>query len=235
MSSPDARAAPGDAPAGDAAGRGLDRPLVLVGLMAAGKTSVARRLATALGRPFRDSDRDLEQRYGSSAAEQYGRHGVELLHEREAAVLRAALAARPAPVIAAAASVVDDPACRAALAGPDAFVVWLDAPPEVLATRIGTGDHRPHYHPDPEAMLAAQYAQRAGRFRSVSDLRVEVGGATPAEAASAVLAALAGTPAPDSGTRAPDPGPSGPAPSGPAPSGPAPSGPSAGRPRSASD
>lgn len=86
-----------------------DRPVVLLGLMAAGKTSVATRLAELLGRPVRDSDRDLERRYGATAAEQYRRHGVEVLHAREASQLREALAARPAPVIAAAASVVDDP------------------------------------------------------------------------------------------------------------------------------
>src|SRR5690606_5784305 len=55
---------------------------------------------------------------------------------------------RPPPVIAAAASVVDDPDCRRALA--HAYVVWLDAPPQVLAHRLADWDrahggqaHRP--------------------------------------------------------------------------------------------
>jgi shikimate kinase len=178
-----------------------DRPVVLVGLMGAGKTSVATRLAAALGRDLRDSDADLQRRYGASAAEQSGRPGAGVLHAREAAVLREALAQRPPPVVAAAASVVEDPACRAALAG--AFVVWLDAPPSVLADRFraalapaaggpAADRHRPQYHPDPEAMLADQHRRRAGWFRQVADLVVDVGGTTPDQAAATVLAALAG-------------------------------------------
>lgn len=120
-----------------------DRPVVVVGLMGSGKTSVARRLAEALGRPLRDSDADLTDRYGASAADQYVAAGTAALHAREASQLQEALASRPPPVVAAAASVIDDPGCRVALA--DAYVVWLDAPPRVLAGRIGDDDHRPRY------------------------------------------------------------------------------------------
>lgn len=169
-----------------------DRPVVLVGLMGSGKTSVARRLAEALDRPLRDSDADLTQRYGRSAAEQYAQHGVAVLHAREAEQLREALAAPGPPVIAAAASVVDDPECRQLLA--EAYVVWLDAPPAVLAGRIGAQDHRPHYDPDPAAMLHRQYRERAGRFRAVADLTVDVGEHGPAETAATVLAALTDEP-----------------------------------------
>lgn len=168
-------------------------PVVLVGLMGAGKTSVATRLAALLGRPVRDSDQDLEQRYGMTAEQQYHQHGAGVLHAREAAALRDALAAQPPPVVAAAASVVDDPGCRAALAG--GYVVWLDAPPGVLAARlrrIRAEDHRPEYHPDLDTMLTGQYEQRADRFREVADLVVDVGDATPDEAAEAIRAALAG-------------------------------------------
>lgn len=177
------------------------RPVVLVGLMGAGKTSVATRVARALGRRLRDSDRELWQRHGQSAAEQFRQAGAGALHAREAALLREALAERPAPVIAAAASVVEDPACRAALAG--AYVVWLDAPPGVLADRIrdatagpaggGPADHRPRY-PDPAAVLAAQHRRRAGWFRAVADLVVDASEGTPETAAAAVLAGLASAP-----------------------------------------
>jgi shikimate kinase len=178
-----------------------DRPVVLVGLMGAGKTSVAIRLAEALGRPLRDSDQDLQRRYGQSAAELYQRYGVAALHDREAAVLIEALAADPPPVIAAAASVIEDPRCRAALAG--AFVVWLDAPPDLLADRFRAaaaerGDHhRPEYHPDPETMLADQHRRRAGWFRELADLVVDAADTTPDRAAGTVLAALAGPSRPD--------------------------------------
>jgi shikimate kinase len=176
----------------------LTRPVVLVGLMASGKTSVATRLAAALERPVRDSDQDLRRRCEAGAAELVGLHGAGVLHAREAALLREALADRPAPVVAAAASVVEDPACREALA--EAYVVWLDAPPEVLAARVAAAvdrhhpgrDHRPRYQPDLLAMLTAQRRRRAGWYRQVADLVVDADRNPPEQVAEAILADLAG-------------------------------------------
>lgn len=156
--------------------------------MGAGKTSAARRIADALGRSLRDSDQDLFERYGLTAAEQVTRDGVAALHEREARHVREALAEQPPPVIAAAASVVDDPTTRAALAS--SFVVWLHAPTWVLAQRMRDGEHRPHYDADLQKMLAAQYQRRERWFRSVADLSLDVSVATPAEVAQQVLAAF---------------------------------------------
>jgi shikimate kinase len=166
-----------------------DQPLVVVGLMGSGKTTVGRLLAKALGREFRDSDADLERRYGQSAAQQQAQAGTDTLHAREATVLREAIVDRPAAVIAAAASVVEDARARAALKD-GAFVVWLDAPPAVLASRIHPGDHRPYYHPDPETMLTQQYAERGSLFREVADLIVDVSRATPEQIAATILAAV---------------------------------------------
>lgn len=164
------------------------RPVVLVGLMGAGKTTVAGRVAAALGRPLRDSDADLARRYGQTAAAYARRHGIEALHAAETRQLRDALADRPPPVIAAAAAVVEDPACRAALAG--AFVVWLEAPPAVLAARAATGTHRPVPGPDPVAVLAEQHARRARWFAEVADLTVDVTATPPQRVADLIVAAV---------------------------------------------
>ena len=55
----------GDEPRGDiqtlASGLKVDRPIVLVGLMGAGKTTVGRRLATLLKLPFVDADEEIEK------------------------------------------------------------------------------------------------------------------------------------------------------------------------------
>ncbi|GGL41962.1 shikimate kinase [Planomonospora parontospora subsp. antibiotica] len=169
----------------------FNRPIVVTGLMGAGKSSVARILAAELGRELRDSDPDLSARYGGATAAQTAeREGVEELHRREAEHLRESLAEQPPPVIAAAASVVEDPACRAALAS--ALVVWLDAPAEVLAERMLSGGHRPHFEPDLDVMLAKQRARRGPFFAEVADLTFDVSAAEPAEVASSVLASLGG-------------------------------------------
>ncbi|GIH78574.1 shikimate kinase [Planobispora longispora] len=166
-----------------------DRPIVVTGLMGSGKTSVARILAAELGRGLRDSDPDISARYGgATAAETVATAGTEELHRREAEHLAESLAGRPAPVIAAAASVVDDPGRRAALK--EATVVWLDAPPAILAERMRSGAHRPHFEPDLEAMLVKQRARRGPLFAEVADLTFDVSDLSPEEVAARVLASL---------------------------------------------
>jgi shikimate kinase len=147
--------------------------VVVVGSMAVGKSTVGRALAARLGRPFRDSDDDLEATRGLTGRALAERGGVEALHRWEAEHLRTALAATPPAVVAAAASVVDDEASLVALREP--FVVWLRAPAAVLARRIADGtwgdDHR---RPLGDATAVAELeARRADRFAAVADLTID--------------------------------------------------------------
>ncbi len=101
--------------------------MVVVGLMGAGKSTVGRLLAARLGRPWRDSDAEIEAAAGLTVRELRDRDGVEAMHALEARHLLDALAAPEAGVISAAASVIDEPACRAALSAPAVTVIWLRA------------------------------------------------------------------------------------------------------------
>lgn len=162
-----------------------DVPIVVIGLMGAGKTSVSRLLGEALGRPMRDSDEYLEERYGATAAEIAVSEGAEVLHAREAAHLLDSLAERPAPVIAAAASVLDDPRCRAELK--PALVVWLDATPEFLAKKIMAKSHRPRFGKEPLELASELHERRAASFTEVADLRFQRPEMSKHEVARAVL------------------------------------------------
>jgi shikimate kinase len=167
-----------------------DRPVVLLGLMGAGKTSVGRRLAAILGRPFYDSDDELLARYGSTAAEQYLALGSAVLHFREAQLLHDALVTDPPPVVAAAASVIDAPAARAELA--QAYVVWLYAPAAVLASRVARSptSHRPQFDTNLVAQFRNQYARRRSQFQQLADLTVDVTRRSPRQTAALIVATL---------------------------------------------
>ncbi len=166
-----------------------ETPVVIMGLMGAGKSTVARLVAEALGREMRDSDGDLEARYGQTAARMNETVGTDVLHDRETDVLLDAVAARPAVVVAAAASTVEDPAARDALTS--SFVVFLDGPPEVLAERMASGSHRPHFEPDLVHMLKTQRDKRRRKFLEVAD-HVADATLTPHEITTGVLAAFRG-------------------------------------------
>jgi shikimate kinase len=162
--------------------------------MAVGKSTVGRALAARLGRPFRDSDDDLAATRGVTGRALAEREGVDALHRWEAEHLLTTLAGTQSVVVAAAASVVDDAACRAALREP--FVVWLRAPAAVLARRIA-GDARADDHRRPlgDATAVAELeARRADRFRAVADLTIDTvsDGTTtgPDAIVGAIMAAL---------------------------------------------
>jgi shikimate kinase len=158
--------------------------VVLVGMMGAGKTTTGTALAAALGRPFVDSDVALTERTGTTGATLASRQDVAALHDLEAELLVGALADPRPAVVAAAASVVESPACRAALR--DAFVVWLQVPASDLQHRAACGDHRrPLSAPAGEELLE----RRRPWFEAVADLCLD--GMEPTERlVAAVRAAL---------------------------------------------
>ncbi len=172
------------------------RHVVLVGLMGSGKSTVGARLATLLDLPFVDSDALLEATTGRTAANLLALAGGEALHRAECAILREALARPEESVIAAAAAVVDDPACRAALRGPGVTVAWLRADAGTLGARFragsgGAGAHRPAYGDDPEAFLAAQARRRATRFSACRPIvAANTGLLDPGASAARIVEAL---------------------------------------------
>jgi shikimate kinase len=119
------------------------KPVVIVGQMGVGKTTVGRIVAGQLKMPFYDSDGQIREITGLTGREIAERDGVPALHALELSVLLMALDGPPA-IVAAAASVVDRPAGRRAIE--DACCVWIDRVPHRSA-RPGD-DHRRNVEPD---------------------------------------------------------------------------------------
>ena len=148
--------------------------MVLVGMMASGKTTAGRRVAAALRRPFVDSDAQVEARTGRTVREIFEADGEPAYRVLEREALLAALEAEEPSVIAAAGGVVLDQDNRAALARA-ATVVWLRAHPAVLAGRVaGGGDHRPLLAADPLGTLTRLAGERHHLYEEVADHVVDV-------------------------------------------------------------
>jgi shikimate kinase len=119
----------------------LKRPIVLVGLMGAGKSTVGRRLARRLGLPFVDSDTAIEDASGLSAAEVFERYGERDYRDGERRVVSRLIDGQ-VRVIATGGGAYIDPDTRELL-NDKAITVWLDAPVDVLAERTARRDTRP--------------------------------------------------------------------------------------------
>jgi shikimate kinase len=171
--------------------------------MAVGKTTVGRRLAARLGRPFRDSDDDLQRRQGRTGRELAEAEGVAALHRWEATHLSQSVAEAQPAVIAAAASAMDDSACVEALTRP--FVAWLRARPDTELRGMSGDDTRRRLGDDPVRALQALMSRRAPRYAAVADVVVDVDDIGPDAVVATILAAFARTePAPELGAHSID-------------------------------
>src|SRR6478609_8588960 len=110
-------------------GKRLDRPVVLVGLMGVGKSTVGRRLASRLRLPFVDSDAAIEDASGFSAAEVFERYGESDFRDGERRLV-ARLVEGEVRVIATGGGAYVDPSTRKLL-NDRAITVWLDAPIDI--------------------------------------------------------------------------------------------------------
>jgi len=168
-----------------------DEPVIaLIGLMGAGKSAVARRLAERLGAPVADLDAMLEAETGQSVAAQFAGEGENSFRRRESRILAQALDAG-ARVIACGGGVVLDPTNRALLRS-RCRVVWLEVSPAEAARRVAdeAGVRPLLAGGDPIARLTALARERAPQYQATAHLRVPTDGRDPDAIADAVLAAV---------------------------------------------
>ena len=148
---------------------------------------LAVNLTHRLGWPLTDSDAAIEAREGATVRAIRERLGTAALHALEARQLREALGTPGHAVICAAASTVDDPACRKALLEGASLLVWLTALPATAAGRFDHQGHRPRYGEDTETFLARQAIERGSRFRSLDPVELATDERSAEDLASEVV------------------------------------------------
>jgi shikimate kinase len=151
----------------------LDRPVVLVGMMGAGKSSIGGRVARRLGVPFVDVDAEIVEREGRSVATIFADDGEAAFRAIEHDVLAELLARTEPCVVATGGGSVLAPANRALLTE-RATVIWLRASPGVLAHRVPDDGTRPLLGDDPRAALTRIAAEREPLYREVAAHIVDV-------------------------------------------------------------
>lgn len=152
-----------------------DRPIVFVGLMGSGKSTVGRRLAERLALPFVDADHEIEAGAGMTVAEIFNRLGEASFREREREAM-ARLAAGPPKVVGAGGGAFADDSTRR-LVLERCISIWLDADLDTLVGRVTGGAHRPLVNGKDEAGIRATLAdllERRSPFYAQAQYRVAV-------------------------------------------------------------
>lgn len=171
--------------------------VVLVGLMGAGKTTVGRRVAKALDRPFVDCDEAFVTSTGRTIAEVFATDGEPRFRALEAELVAELLAVPEPTVVATGGGAVLDPRTRAALRAADGpLVVWLRADAAFLAARAKDRAHRPLLAgTDAREVLARLAVERDPLYAEVADEVLDVAsfhewGTQPKKAMAARITAL---------------------------------------------
>ena len=169
-------------------GKRLDRPVVLVGLMGVGKSTVGRRLARRLGLPFVDSDAEIEDASGYPAAEMFERYGERDFRDGERRLV-ARLVEGSVRVIATGGGAFVDPRTRELL-NERAITIWLDAPVDILAERTSRRNTRAQLrNGDPKSVLQKLAEQRRPSYAE-AHIHVKSGAGAHKDVVEAIVAAL---------------------------------------------
>ena len=165
------------------------RPIVLVGLMGAGKTSVGRRLAEKLGVAFVDADHEIEAAAGKSIAEIFADHGEPYFREGERRVIQR-LIGNGAQVLATGGGAWMNDETRARIQE-HGISVWLKASLPLLMKRVSKRQDRPLLKADdPEAVMKALIDKRYPVY-ALADVMVESRDVQHGQMVNDVIRALA--------------------------------------------
>ncbi|NJM36261.1 MAG: shikimate kinase [Rhodomicrobium sp.] len=134
-------------------------PLVLIGLMGAGKSAIGKRLATALDMPFADADQEIEKAAGKTITEIFEENGEAYFRDGERRVI-CRLLSDGGKVLATGGGAFMNAQTRERIAD-IGISVWLKADLDVLMSRVGRRDTRPLLRSaDPRAVMERLIAER---------------------------------------------------------------------------
>ncbi len=119
----------------------LDRPVVLIGMMGAGKTRLGRQIAGALGLSFSDSDDEIEKASGLSIPEIFDRFGESYFRDGERRVIARLLEQGVSVIATGGGAVMNEDTAKEIWSRTRS--VWVRAEMDVMLERVSRKDNRP--------------------------------------------------------------------------------------------
>ncbi|MCB2086625.1 MAG: shikimate kinase [Sphingomonadaceae bacterium] len=168
--------------------RRIDRPIVLVGLMGVGKSTVGRKLAALLGKRFVDADEEIEKAAQLSISEIFAEYGEAYFRDGERRVIARLITEHDGVIATGGGAFVNDE--TRALILERAISVWIDCSVDTLVERTGRRDTRPLLKDgDPREILTRLYEEREPAY-SQANIRVPSDDGPHVETATAIIEAI---------------------------------------------
>ena len=149
----------------------LTKPLVLVGLMGAGKSTIGRRLSSALNIAFLDSDHEIAEAAGCSISDIFESYGEAIFRDLEKRVLMRLINSPPC-IIATGGGAFINPEIRE-LVKEKAISVWLKADLDVLLERVSRRDTRPLLKSGDKAEILNKLMQERYPIYAEADITID--------------------------------------------------------------
>ncbi len=144
-----------------------DRPIVLVGMPGAGKSTIGPPLARRLGLGFVDTDKKIEQRVGKSISDIFKDHGEDYFRMIEAREIAHFLETGPKVVATGGGAVLDEQTRH--LIGNKGVSIWFDTGLDVIHARTRKDAKRPLLQgPDPDRKLAQLMSERRPLYQQAN-------------------------------------------------------------------
>ena len=167
----------------------VSRPIVLVGMMGVGKSTIGKLLATRLKLRFVDSDDEIEKAAGMAISEIFERFGEAGFRDGERRVLARLIGDKPKVIATGGGAFINDE--TRALIKEKCISVWIDADLDVLVERVSRRGHRPLLAGrNPRDVLTELSAKRTP-FYAQADIHVRSDSGPHARTVNSILEALA--------------------------------------------
>lgn len=160
-------------------GEGLNRTVVLVGLMGAGKSTVGRRLADRLGVKFVDSDSEIETAADMTIPEIFERFGEQYFRKGERRVIARLLADEPCILATGGGAFLSNE--NREIIGKGGVSVWIKADLETLWERVKDKTSRPLLNGDNPKELLTKLLEERYPLYGTADIVVNSAAGDPHE------------------------------------------------------
>jgi shikimate kinase len=168
---------------------GIDKSIVLVGMMGAGKSSVGACLRRRTGLGLLDTDEIVASKFGMSISEVFARYGEKKFRELETEALRCMRTEEQTIIITGGGIVLRKE--NVEILRSQAVIVWLDGDEETLFARASRKQNRPLLQTkNPRKTFSQILGARRPLYAKIADIRVDTSVLTDEEVAVAILAKL---------------------------------------------